>query len=461
MGHDSVAEQKRAERAHRKAAAAKKREAGQADSAGGAPILEREWVRVNEGVPVDAHARRVRVVSWNMLAQSLVRRELFPGSDCLKFRTRLPGIVAEMKMGDWDVGCFQEVDSLEEVAPPLSKAGYTYVYERGYTDKKHGVMIAWRSSESGNSTCFGMPVLKKVVRLDEVSTWDDGVDGASLSRLTRNVLLVLALPYASGEGGVVVATSHLFWHPRYSYERARQAAAIMRELSALRQAGEPWSAWPLVLAGDLNDQPHSSTYSLLTGQALAHRDRVQADLQMSRVVHTSVDELRGLRTVHYASTVTEDGDADRVLGRHRPAQDRELLTPDQLISLAKMESGVPGRPSYFQSAYASAYEQLGTQAEFFCDRGTAPERYDQTELPMPTDPRQLQSHEPKWTLYSSLFHLTLDYILLAPRTQPGGPDYPLITALLPLHPESALRPGVPRQSVCSSDHILLGAELAL
>ena len=175
----------------------------------------------------------------------------------------------------------------------------------------------------------------------------------------------------------------------------------------------------------------------------------------SRVVHTSVDELRGLRTVHYASTVTETGDEDRVLGRHRLPEEKELCTPDDLIQLAQLSSTRP----HFQSAYGSAYAQLAPHAEFFCDRGTAPERYDQTESPVPTDPRQLQSHEPKWTLHSTLFRLCLDYILVAPRLD--EPDFPVITALLPLHPEHVLQPGIPRQKVCSSDHVMLGAEVAL
>lgn len=40
-------------------------------------------------------------------------------------------------------------------------------------------------------------------------------------------------------------------------------------------------------------------------------------------------------------------------------------------------------------------------------------------------------------------------------------DYPPITALLRLHPEDTLQPGVPRKGVCSSDHVMLGVELVL
>lgn len=449
MDHHSAAiAQKRAERARRK-------QETSAQSQEEVPISTKDAIVRRSWVPVNLHAsageRRVRVVSWNMLAQSLVRRELFPGSDCLKLRTRLPGIVAEMTETDWDIGCFQEVDSLEDIASPLTQAGYDYVYERGYKEKKHGLMIAWRRGTQAR-TSFGAPVAQTVVRLDDAMLTQHT---SSLTRITRNIMMVVALPFASGDGGVLVATAHLFWHPRYAFERARQATVMMQELNALRRGQEAWASWPVVLAGDLNDQPHSSTYSLLTGQAERFRDRMCADLMPSRVVHTSVDESRGQRTLHYASTVTEMGDEDRVLGRHRAPEESELCTPDDLMQLAQLTSS----RKYFQSAYGSAYEQLAPHAEFFCDRGTAPERYDQTESPKPTDPRQLESHEPKWTLHSTLFRLSLDYILVAPRLD--DPNYPVITALLPLHPEHVLQPGIPRQKVCSSDHVMLGAEVAL
>lgn len=88
---------------------------------------------------------------------------------------------------------------------------------------------------------------------------------------------------------------------------------------------------------------------------------------------------------------------------------------------------------------------------------------------MPSDIRQLESCEPKWTLYSQLFRLTLgecatqspltpDYIMIFPL---ASGKHPNITSLLGLHPQDILAPGVPRRGVCASDHILIGAEIAL
>lgn len=446
---------KRAERASRKRLAAQQPSAEEQVNTSGAIHL-RSWMPVK----TESSGTRVRIVSWNMLAQCLVRRELFPGSDCLKYKTRFPGIIAELSSYDFDIGCFQEVDSMNELGPAIQKLGYAYEYERGYTNKKHGLMIAWRRKH-GDRPSFEAPILKRVLYLDDMAPWGSEVEGSSLTRITRNIAMIMALPFSGREGGIVVVTTHLFWHPRYGYERVRQATIITHVLDKLRQnTQQPWSSWPIIFAGDLNDQPHSSSYTMLTGGADTYLREIEADLATSRVVHASVDEARGLRTVHYAATVSEQGDEDRILGRYRPALDKELLTAAQLAQYGRFT--ISGRPSHFRSAYGSAYAVLASQgAEFFKDRGTAPERYDQTESPTPTDPRQLESFEPKWTLHSSLFRLTLDYILLAPSASHDESDYPNVTALLMLHPESVLHSGVPRLGVCSSDHVMVGAEIAL
>ncbi len=81
-----------------------------------------------------------------------------------------------------------------------------------------------------------------------------------------------------------------------------------------------------------------------------------------------------------------------------------------------------------------------------------------------------------WTIFSSLFSLTLDYIFMLPkirshdqaRAQHSGKEgdsasgeYPTVTRLLRTHRTETLQPGVPRKGVCASDHIAIGAEIEL
>jgi RNA exonuclease NGL2 len=71
-----------------------------------------------------------------------------------------------------------------------------------------------------------------------------------LSRKTRNVALFVALAFNEDKSkGMIVGTTHLFWHPQHVYERARQTGIMLREAKAFRDAGEGWGDWPVVLAG--------------------------------------------------------------------------------------------------------------------------------------------------------------------------------------------------------------------
>lgn len=102
------------ERAQKEAeAAANGFSAPTVDSEGRPLYLPRQWGLVKD---VQAQAepgkRRIRVLSWNMLAQGLVRRKLFPGSDALRWKDREAGLAAELAGHDWDLGCFQVSDAL-------------------------------------------------------------------------------------------------------------------------------------------------------------------------------------------------------------------------------------------------------------------------------------------------------------------------------------------------------------
>jgi RNA exonuclease NGL2 len=78
-------------------------------------------------------------MSCSLLAQGLVRRKLFPGSDCLKWKDREAGLRAELVGHAFDIACFQEVDRLDSHGPNLEKAGFKFVYEKGYAAKQHGL----------------------------------------------------------------------------------------------------------------------------------------------------------------------------------------------------------------------------------------------------------------------------------------------------------------------------------
>lgn len=73
---------------------------------------------------------------------------------------------------------------------------------------------------------------------------------AGLSRSTRNVALFVALKFKHRTGGIIVGTTHLFWHPQHVYERARQTGILMREARKFRDDDDAaWRDWPVFVAG--------------------------------------------------------------------------------------------------------------------------------------------------------------------------------------------------------------------
>ena len=147
-----------------------------------------------------------------------------------------------------DPGTFaadQEADRLEKLRPALDSAGYDLAYAAG-PRKKHGCVIAFKKEVYEK-------VDERTVLYDDAfvrpETNSEGLTeqarrGASFR--TRNIGLLVALRRVgvgadnndNNEASVVVATTHLFWHPKYTYERARQALILTRSVCEFRnQAG--------------------------------------------------------------------------------------------------------------------------------------------------------------------------------------------------------------------------------
>lgn len=506
---------------------------GHLDDQGNTLFVPREWASVAPDAPADAGSKgqKVRIVSWNILAQGLVRRTLFPGSDCLKFKDRSVGLTAELSSRTghgWDVGCFQEVDRMDVHGETMRKDGFSYVYEKGYRQKQHGLLVAWRKD------LFGEQAYRQLtIDLDAESVAPAGErERTACSRVTRNVGLFVALRLQRKDGtdasspGLIVGTTHLFWHPMHAYERARQSGILVRRLQEFREElGEEWKAAPCVLAGDFNDQPHSAAYHLLTGRKLSQHcfDEVAS----SSVVHKSIDERRekGGGSNGFAPGTTEpardapankaqpamsevfdglakqaqqddnkegvdeeeedaeeaedeegeEGADDRMLKNCRAATAKDaLLSVDELLQLHDVSrprpSSSPAQPAESQpqastsghlgSAYALHYGRIPSeQGNYFGSPARGRERWDDEECtPETPNVHTGDSTEPMWTIFSSLFSLTLDYIFMLPKSER---QFPAVTRLLRTHRTETLQPGVPRKGVCASDHVAVGAEIEL
>ncbi|KAK4057680.1 RNA exonuclease ngl2 [Microbotryomycetes sp. JL221] len=533
---------KAAEVAAKKAERKAKKLAQQADGSSseqGPPdrFLKRDWHSVHDAKDVTVNGKTVSILSWNMLAQALVRRELFPGSDFLKVKDRVPQLMKEVLHYDPDIACLQEVDRLGDHLPSLSKShGHTSFI--GYADKPHGLLIAHKTS-----------VFDKVghrgIRLDELPIKDDlplsfnevitdsiedGIDvdkstahvpvldetpdgrertrrATGLSRCTRNVGLFVALKFKDSSDGIIVGTTHLFWHPKHVYERVRQTGILIREAQRFRREGGDgaWREWPLVLAGDFNAQPVEATYRILMGIDLT--DEQKKELARSTVIHKTVDDLykpeweRPLadqqQTDTGTSTPREANDSNRQSDVGEGDEDEsQQATPDEededkvikncrlatqedgLASLEDLVTLIRGQNAEDGERPISAYGQIGgllpsEKGKQYGDRdsgvysgetGTVVDSRDDALEGTPDQETRIKHghYEPMWTNFTPLWRLAIDYIfLLPPEDTSSNKPRPIFKALLSTHSTETLGSGLPKMGISASDHVAIGARLVI
>lgn len=408
-------------------------------------ILRREWTNIREP---DQNSFKLSVMTWNVLAQSLIRRELFPKSDALKFGTRGPMLSTEIMTYDADILCLQEADRLDELLPAVSSR-YTHIYAAG-RNKAHGCMMLLRKD-------LLEEVSHRVVYYDEEDVRQgslEGMDDATaqlwrrgMSRVTKNIGLIAAIKRKNDPGaGYIFATTHLFWHPAYVYERFRQVGLLLRSIAHFKKELE-LEDWPCIIAGDLNLTPDDVTYSTMVGESVtASQEKM---FSASRVVHVSVDP-----TIDYVPTTQlhqevqddeegggggEQNDPDRVITNSRPCREEDgLMTLEELRALHESSGMLPLRSVYDESMPLLPTHLIETDGRASTIQG------------------RRGSNEPSFTSYTHYWKSKLDYIFLAmPRNRTAT-----VEAILPPHKKADMDPGLPKRNVCGSDHISLGATLA-
>lgn len=288
---------------------------------------------------------------------------------------------------------------------------------------------------------YSLVSAKVVFYDDEHAGKQGGPPRIASSFKTRNIANLVALRSKGNEGeGIIVATTHLFWHPRYTYERIRQLAILIREATVFRERLSATS-WPCVIAGDFNFGPSDPAYSLITGDTLLP---LQEEMILSsRVVHATRDPSILASTSssvkHSEDDETEDVDPDRDIVNARPAtkEDRLLEIPE----IVEWFSTLPTLCSAYNEGLYQA-RRLGTVIPTYGAR---------VELP----PGRQGATEPEYTSYTHYWKAVLDYIFFL-----SPPEKPIeITGLLtPLRSED-LEPGLPQKRISGSDHTPLVAEM--
>lgn len=97
---------------------------------------------------------------------------------------------------------------MEKLLPMLESAGYSHHYASG-PRKLHGCLVAFKK------TLYSL-VAERTIFYDDQSVGEDSKSSRiGSSFVTRNIGNLVALQSNDNEKeGLIVATSHLFWHPR-------------------------------------------------------------------------------------------------------------------------------------------------------------------------------------------------------------------------------------------------------
>ncbi|GAB1519737.1 endonuclease/exonuclease/phosphatase family protein [Rhizoctonia solani] len=422
-----------------------------------AQVLSREWLFGRK----ERNDSTTLVATWNILAQALVRRELFVGSDCLKTTQRHPMILAEILSHEADIFCLQEVDRQDKLLPVFHKAGYIETFGCG-PGKKHGCMILHREIRYEK-------IAERVVFYDQESVREglaDGVNTFGLTHRTRNIGLIVSLQDKLDKHAppIIVATTHLFWHGLYKYERARQAGILRREAMRFRdEYGNSRSS--IVMAGDFNFQPDEVGYALLRKAELTPEHYSQ--LESSRVVHVSLDP-----TVPRTPRTGTDADDDDEAAGSGAAPRPDLKNGDG-ENEGESEPVVPikikdSRPAVETDGLLSNEEMLklfgiGEEARSAYDEilGESAELTGEGDNVLSARDSSMKgrkgANEPMWSCFTHYWRSTLDYIFII--DPPEKETAVQVLDVLKSARTGVLGDGLPRLRISPSDHLTLAALL--
>lgn len=211
----------------------------------------------------------IKIMSYNLLAQALIRRTLFPeNGDILKWSNRSKILIQEIKNYNCDILCLQEVDLIQHKSfwkPQLESVGFHTKFYRGI-DKNHGISIFYKES---------MFKLVDTCLID----FDKEKSGDIKPRtVTKNAGLILGLALKSNpENVLIIGTAHLFWHPFGTYERTRQTYLILKKSmefeSRIKSLNPDVKKFWKFFGGDFNSQPFDAPYLSITAKPIKYDER--------------------------------------------------------------------------------------------------------------------------------------------------------------------------------------------
>lgn len=216
---------------------------------------------------------RVRVCTYNVLAQHLAKSSFFPyAKPHLRQAARRERVLRAITAAGADVLFLQEVEQQDVwLVPRLSALGYATAFKQKTQRKRDGVMVAWRAAVLECLAC------RSVEFEHEPGCDPTPAEAAAFDAppSTGGVALAVALrPRACPALVIGAGTTHVWWVPamkRVKNSQIARTAALMEATvregaaaAAAAGAGGAPAACALVLGADFNTSPGDEPYELAT-----------------------------------------------------------------------------------------------------------------------------------------------------------------------------------------------------
>ncbi|ORX51425.1 Endonuclease/exonuclease/phosphatase [Piromyces finnis] len=287
-------------------------------------LYERKFITLNKNVPNTIPSNKddikkvqtITLMSYNILAQCLIHRELYPYCKekkplKLSYRTNL--LMKEFESIQPDIATFQEVDGFYNLYQNcFEKLGYDYKYiKKQIKDKvyQHGVCILWKKEKFSEVQYNGFlfdesPLVTptditpytgntgQIIALRFNNTNENAEE--KFSNIENEELKRLEIEKYNIENdlGIIISNHHLYWKPKAKYEKLRQIYVMLNNIYSLKNEIEQdniklyndvcnkiknfentvekqsLNKWPVIMCGDFNTSPDQEIYKLITKQEL-------------------------------------------------------------------------------------------------------------------------------------------------------------------------------------------------
>ncbi|CAK9440019.1 uncharacterized protein LODBEIA_P41190 [Lodderomyces beijingensis] len=245
-------------------------------------FIKRAMLRL-PGAEDDESKLCISIMTYNILAQCLIRRSLFPtNGKILKWYIRSQILLAEIAHYDPSILCLQESDKLQYHnfwTGELAKRGYECKFYH-YNTKNHGLVIAYKTE-------LFQVKHQSFIKYDQETEEESKLPPARIQ--TKNVGLLCLLeftgstlekfPYLRQRNGVIVGTTHAFWHPFGTYERTRQMYTVLDKIRefqhTMRVLARNDYPFYTFFTGDLNAEPFDAPYLSLVDKPVQYSGRTK------------------------------------------------------------------------------------------------------------------------------------------------------------------------------------------